>query len=109
MKKLIINLMFLACLGAGVAFGQTSYKIEGKTITSEFVEKQKTPEKQTGYTYQDKDGKSYQVYISKNGRCYYKKTSTKTGNENKYYLDEKTSRQIAQEMNIEYKERKKQD
>ena len=106
MKQIVVAIMFIACLFAGVVFGQNPYKVEGKTITKvESTQKQKS-ETPTGFTFKDKD-KTYDVFISKNGRCYYYKVSSKTGNPYKVYLDEETSKSIAKQMGIEYKEKVK--
>lgn len=109
MKQIIVALMFIACLFAGACFGQSPYKVEGKIITSvaTSTEKQKVADKNTGYTFQDKQNVAHEVFITKNGRCYYNKVSAKTGNTYKVYLDEETSRQIASAVGVEYKERAK--
>lgn len=56
----------------------------------------------TKYTWKDSKGTEYPIFITKNGRCFVNKISSKTGREYKYYLDEKTSRTIANEMGITY-------
>lgn len=43
---------------------------------------------ETMYTWQDREGKSYKIYLSKSGKAFVKVTSKKTGNEYNKYLDE---------------------
>ena len=57
---------------------------------------------ETKYTWQDKEGKSHKIYLSKNGRAFVKVTSKKTGNEYNKYLDEKISIKLSKEYNITY-------
>ena len=56
----------------------------------------------TKYTWQDKEGKSHKIYLSKNGKAFVKVTSKKTGNEYNKYLDEKISIKLSKEYNITY-------
>lgn len=75
-----------------------------------FVAEQKTTSRQasaaieTKYTYTDTDGKTYSIWISKNGRAYIIRKSAKTGNDYKKYLAEDVARTICKELNVEYKE-----
>lgn len=55
---------------------------------------------QTPYTWKDKDGKTYPIYISKKGACYIKRISKKTGKEYKYYLPKETQEQIRKELGM---------
>ena len=57
---------------------------------------------ETKYTWQDKEGKSHKIYLSKNGKAFVKVTSKKTGNEYNKYLDEKISIKLSKEYNITY-------
>ena len=57
---------------------------------------------ETKYTWQDKEGKSHKIYLSKNGRAFVKVTSKKTGNEYNKYLDEKIALKLSKEYNITY-------
>lgn len=56
---------------------------------------------ETKFTFKDKSGNIYPIYISKNGRCYIIKTS-KEGKEYKYYLGEEISKDICKELGIKY-------
>ena len=57
---------------------------------------------ETKYTWQDKEGKSHKIYLSKNGKAFIKVTSKKTGNEYNKYLDEEISIKLSKEYNITY-------
>lgn len=57
---------------------------------------------ETKYTWQDKEGKSHKIYLSKNGRAFVKVTSKKTGNEYNKYLDKEISIKLSKEYNITY-------
>ena len=57
---------------------------------------------ETKYTWQDKEGKSHKIYLSKNGKAFVKVTSKKTGNEYNKYLDEEIAIKLSKEYNITY-------
>lgn len=57
---------------------------------------------ETKYTWQDKEGKSHKIYLSKNGRAFVKVTSKKTGNEYNKYLDKEIALKLSKEYNITY-------
>lgn len=57
---------------------------------------------ETMYTWQDKEGKSHKIYLSKSGKAFVKVTSKKTGNEYNKYLNEKISIKLSKEYNITY-------
>lgn len=46
--------------------------------------------KKTEYTYKAKDGKTYPIWLSANGKAYIVRTSKKTGKQYKQYLPEVT-------------------
>ena len=62
---------------------------------------------ETKYTWQDKEGKSHKIYLSKNGKAFVKVTSKKTGNEYNKYLDEKIAIKLSKEYNITYVKKSK--
>jgi len=62
--------------------------------------------KKTPFTWQDSKGNKYPIYISKNGACFVKKVSKKTGKEYKQYLGKEISAQISKEMGIKYEPKK---
>ena len=55
----------------------------------------------TKYTWQDKDGNIYPIYISKKGACYVIKVSKKTDKEYKYYLPKDVQEAIRKELIIQ--------
>lgn len=55
-------------------------------------------DQQTPYTWQDKEGKTYPIFITKNKACYIIKVSKKTGKEYKYYLPKEVQEQIKKEI-----------
>lgn len=56
---------------------------------------------QTQFTWQDKDGNIYPIYITKKGACYILRISKKTGKEYKYYLPKNIQETIRKELNIQ--------
>lgn len=52
----------------------------------------------TKYTWEDKEGNRYPIYISKKGACYVIRTSKKTGKEYKYYLPKDIQETIKKEL-----------
>ena len=55
----------------------------------------------TQFTWQDKDGNIYPIYISKKGACYVIKVSKKTDKEYKYYLPKNIQETIRKELIIQ--------
>ena len=93
-----------ALLFSSPVFAQ-DYTRQGK----EFVAAQKSSSStdvKSGYTYKDSKGKTYDIYVSKSGACYIKRTSSKTGKEYKSYLSKEISAEICKELGIERKEGK---
>lgn len=54
----------------------------------------------TSYTWKDKDGTIYPIYLSQKNRCYIKRISKKSGKEYKYYLPKEIENQILIEFGI---------
>lgn len=81
---------------------QAQIKREGNVFIQQNSKSQTSNAVQTKYVWQDSKGNKYPVFITKNGRCFVNKVSSKTGKEYKYYLDEETSKTIAKEMGITY-------
>ena len=96
MKKFIICLF----LSIFAVTGYAEVKREGDTFK---VEKTTTTanDTQTKYTWEDKKGNKYPIYITKKGACYIIKTSKKTGKEYKYYLPKDIQETIKKELNIQ--------
>lgn len=105
MKKFFIAAIMLLALGVNNSNAQ-SVERSGKTFTQVTTSKKSEPIK-TDYTWKDSKGIEYPIYISKSGACFIIRISKKTGKEYKYYLPKEVSAQIANELGIEYKPKKK--
>lgn len=94
MKKFILCLLLaLFCITVNA-----EVKREGDTFKVEQTTKSDT---KTKYTWEDKQGNKYPIFITKRGSCYILRTSKKTGKEYKQYLPKETQAQIQQEMGIQ--------
>ena len=112
MKKLFIAaVLFIAAFsGVNAQDNNKSNNVmrEGKTFVVQSSAKKSNCENvKTEYSYTDTDGKTYEIWLSKNGRAYIKRVSAKTDKEYKKYLGEEISRQICKELGREYNELKK--
>lgn len=96
MKKFLIALVVLI-IGA---VGQINAEVVRNGNTFEVTQTTSQSDVQTPYTWKDKDGKVYPIYITKKGACYIKRISKKTGKEYKYYLPKETQAQIKQELGM---------
>ena len=93
MKKFILCLVLvLICITTNAEI-----KREGDTFKVEQTVKEK--DTVTKYTWVDKDGISYPVFITKKGSCYVIRTSKKSGKEYKYYLPKSVQEIIDSEIN----------
>ena len=102
MKTIITSIFLLFCAFTTV-FAQ-NYTQNGTTFienTSNSASK-RGKSIETMYTWQDKEGKSHKIYLSKSGKAFVKVTSKKTGNEYNKYLDEEISKKLCEEYNIKY-------
>ena len=52
----------------------------------------------TKYTWEDKEGNKYPIFITKKGACYVLRVSKKTGKEYKYYLPKDIQETIKKEL-----------
>ena len=111
MKKVFFFVLFAMLVCVGMAQTQNvSVERNGKNFVATKTEKAKTSSSsatKTEYSYTDTDGKTYEIYLSKNGRAYIKRVSAKTGNTYNKYLPEDVSRQICKELGVEYVEKAK--
>lgn len=92
MKKLVLCILL-------ALFSITSYaevKREGDTFKVE--QTAKASDTQTKYTWEDKAGQKYPIYITKKGACYVIRVSKKTGKEYKYYLPKDIQETIKKEV-----------
>lgn len=102
MKALITFIITIFCTFTTV-FAQ-NYTQKGTTFienTSNSTSK-RGKSIETKYTWQDKEGKSHKIYLSKNGRAFVKVTSKKTSNKYNKYLDKEISIKLSKEYNINY-------
>lgn len=95
MKRYIFCL--LIALFSIASYSQDVVK-EGKTFKVQTT--QTTSDQQTGYTWEDKKGVKYPIFISKKGACYIKRISSKTGKEYKQYLPKEIQETIRKELKI---------
>jgi len=96
MKKIIITIAALL-LAQTMIFAQ-DYKREGKQFSSASTERQSSTAEKTGFTWKERDGSVYDIYITKNNACYILKVSKKTGKEYKKYLPKEVAEQITKEL-----------
>ena len=93
MKKIILCLLLaLFCITISA-----EVKREGNTFRVEQTTKES--DTKTQYTWVDKEGNVYPVFITKRGACYIFRTSKKTGKEYKQYLPKDIQETIKQELN----------
>lgn len=93
MKKIILCILlalFCITINAEVKREGNTFKVEQTT---------KESDTKTQYTWVDKDGNVYPVFITKRGACYIFRTSKKTGKEYKQYLPKDIQKTIKQELN----------
>lgn len=88
---LVVLLMSIASYAGVVRHGNT-FSVETTSVNQDT---------QTQFTWQDKDGNIYPIYITKKCACYVIKVSKKTGKEYKYYLPKDVQEAIRKELNIQ--------
>ena len=96
------TLFFLIYSGCTAAHAEV--KREGKNFVQVSSRSAAAQPVATTYTWTDSKGKTYPIYLTKNGRAYVMRVSGKTGKEYRYYLSEEIARTICSEMGVEYKE-----
>ena len=87
---LLVALIVSVASYADVVREGNTFKVEK---TASVNKDQRTP-----YTWQDKEGKTYPIFITKNGACYIIRISKKTGKEYKQYLPKEIKEQINKEL-----------
>ena len=90
---LLVALSMSVASYADVVRDGDTFKVEKTTSVNQ--------DTQTKYTWEDKEGKKYPIFITKRGACYVKKVSKKTGKEYKYYLPKDIKETIKKELNIQ--------
>lgn len=81
----------LPSMGQEAAKDTAKYVLNGTVFTDSNVSNSKAGTDEgtkTKYTYQNKKGETYPIYLSKTGKAYIKVTSQKTGREYNRYLPE---------------------
>lgn len=107
MKKIQAILGVLIVL-LSVSLNTQAQSFTRKGNTFEQVSSKKTSSsKQTQFTWTDSKGKTYPIFITKNGRCFVNKISSKTGKEYKYYLPKEIALEVCKELGITYLEKTK--
>ena len=96
MKKLIFCL-FIALLSY-TSYAQVARK--GNTFKYTTTQTTKSEGQQTKYTWEDKKGNKYPIYITKSGAIYINRKSTKTGKNYKQYLSKEVKEQVQKELNF---------
>ena len=96
MKKLIFCL--LIALLSYTSYAQVAR--EGNTFKSITTQTTKSEGQQTKYSWEDKKGNKYPIYITKSGAVYINRKSTKTGKDYKQYLSKEVKEQIQKELNF---------
>lgn len=94
MKKLILCIL-LALFSINI---HAEVKREGNNFK---VEQTTQSDTQTKYTWEDKQGNKYPIFITKKGTCYIIRVSKKTGKGYKYYLPKDIQETIKKELNIQ--------
>ena len=89
---LLVALSMSVASYAGVVRHGNTFSVETTSVNQDT---------QTQFTWQDKDGNTYPIYITKKGACYVIKVSKKTGKEYKYYLPKDVQEAIRKELNIQ--------
>lgn len=101
MKKIILFVLFLVFASTAHTFAQ-DYTREGKTFTAtKSASGAKSSSVETSFIYVDTDGKSYTIWLSKNGHAFIKRVS-KSGKSYNKYLSEELSREVCKEMGVNY-------
>ena len=104
MKKLL--LLLLMSLITITTNAQSNVEFKGNTIVTKST-RAKGEAKKTTFTWQDRKGKEYPVYVSSTGSCFIVRISSNTGKEYRSYLGPEVSQQICKKLNIEYKGKRK--
>lgn len=99
MKKLIFCLFLI--LSSITSYAQVAR--EGNTFRATTTQTTKSEGQQTKYTWEDKKGNKYPIYITKSGAVYINRKSAKTGKEYKQYLSKEIREQIQKELNFKKK------
>lgn len=89
---LLVALLMSITGYADVVRDGDTFKVEKTTSVNQ--------DTKTEYTWEDREGNKYPIFITKKGACYILRTSKKTGKEYKYYLPKNIQETIRKELNI---------
>lgn len=107
MKKIILFLIVLFTLVNVNAQNKETYNYERHGYV--FSKKSADNKLKTKFTWKDSKGVEYPIYINPDsGRCFILKP-TADGKERRSYLAPELSKEIAKELGIEFKEKKKNE
>ena len=90
-------------------FAQAQGKVRIDDSSRKVVAQQSSKSSETTvipWTYVDRDGKEYPIYMSESGSCFIYKTG-KDGKLKKNYLGKETSQELCKKLNVEYRPRRK--
>lgn len=95
--KYIITLLIVLSMSvigyADIVRNGDTFKVEKTTSVNQNTK--------TKYTWEDKEGNKYPIFITKKGACYVLRVSKKTDKEYKYYLPKDIQETIRKELNIQ--------
>ena len=93
--KYIITLLIVLTMSvigyADIVRNGDTFKVETTSVNKDT---------KTKYTWEDKEGNKYPIFITKKGACYVLRVSKKTGKEYKYYLPKDIQETIKKELNM---------
>ena len=87
----ILLALFSININAEVKRVNDTFKVEKTT---------KESDTKTKFTWEDKEGNKYPIYITKRGSCYIVRVSKKTNKEYKQYLPKDVQAQIKKELKL---------
>ena len=104
MKSVLITLLQVLVIMFTISLDgkAQSYERKGNNFEQISIRNTSSTAIKTAYTWTDSKGNKYPVFVTKNGRCFVNKVSSKTGKEYKYYLEEDISEEICKELGIAY-------
>ena len=86
---LLVTLVLSVSSYADVVRNGDTFKVETTSVNKDT---------KTKYTWEDKEGNKYPIYITKKGACYVLRVSKKTSKEYKYYLPKDIQETIKKEL-----------
>jgi len=95
MKRFLV--FIIGVLVASVSLSAQSFVRNDKVYSSVKAET-KSKDVNTGFTWKDSKGETYEIYITSNNACYIWRISKKTGKKYKMYLPKDVSADIAYQL-----------